>query len=32
LLSGVDSLCPHARSPRGFLDAVLGARWYFGDI
>jgi hypothetical protein len=28
LVSGTDSLCPHAQSGRGFVDLVLGARWY----
>lgn len=30
LASGVDSLCPHAQSGRGFVDLVLGVRWYLG--
>jgi hypothetical protein len=28
LVSGADSLCPHAQSGRGFVDLVLGVRWY----
>ena len=30
LVSGTDSLCPHAQSGRGFVDLVIGARWYLG--
>ncbi len=30
LASGVDSVCPHAAASRGFVDVVLGARWYLG--
>jgi hypothetical protein len=30
LRSGVDSVCPHAAASRGFVDVVLGARWYIG--
>jgi hypothetical protein len=29
-LSGVDSICPHAQSSRGFFDLAVGARWWFG--
>lgn len=30
LISGVDSLCPHAQSGRAFLNVLLGARWFIG--
>lgn len=30
LISGVDSICPHAADPRLYLHAAIGLRWYLG--